>query len=170
MVRMPSFSSVAAKAFPDAPDQRYLLVAEKIERLGLSDDRKAARLFEIGGDLGEELAVGKTDRDRDADLLFHAARELRQNPCGTVLVQPLGARQVEKRLVDGDRLHQGGEFAHHLAHLFADPGVFLHVGLDDDGVRAGVERLEHRHRRPDTPNARDVATGRDHAAPPARRR
>ena len=42
--------------------------------------------------------------------------------------------------------------------------VFCHVRRDDDGVRAGLQRLEHRHGRMDAVSARDVAGRRNHAA------
>ena len=46
----------------------------------------------------------------------------------------------------------------------ADLGVFRHVRRDDDGVRAGLQRLEHRHGRAHAVGARHVAGRRHHAA------
>jgi hypothetical protein len=148
----------------DAPDQRHGSGRQERQRLLLADHREAARLVEIGSDLGEKLAVGQTDRKGDADLGLDPGRKARQRAGRGVLVKPLGARKIQERLIDRDRLHQGRQFLHHPPDLSSDPDIFLHVGLDDDRVGAGVERLEHRHRRAHPVNARDVAAGRDHAA------
>ncbi len=51
-------------------------------------------------------------------------------------VQPLGAGEIEERLVDRQRLDQRRQLQHQRAHLAADRGIFVHVGLDDHGVRA----------------------------------
>ena len=79
-------------------------------------------------------------------------------------VQALGAGKIQERLVDRQRLDQRRQRLHGMAHLAADPDIFLHVGPDDDGVRAQRQRLEHRHRRAHAEGARDVAGGGDHAA------
>jgi len=46
-------------------------------RLGATDGGKAARLVEIGSELGEELVVRQADRDGDADLLLDRQRAIR---------------------------------------------------------------------------------------------
>ena len=76
----------------------------------------------------------------------------------------LGAGQIEKRLVDRQRLDQRRQRLHRLAHLAADPDIFRHVGPDHRGLRAQRQRLEHRHRRAHAEGAGDVAGRRDHAA------
>ena len=81
-------------------------------------------------------------------------------------MQPLGAREVEHRLVDRDRLDGGGDIVHQRPDLAGDRGVFVHVGADHRRVRAGPQRLEHRHRRADAELARIVA-GRHDDPPPA---
>ena len=48
-----------------------------------------------------------------------------------------------------------------------DLGIDLHARLHDHRVGAELQRLEHRHGRAHAADARDVAGGRDHAAPPA---
>jgi hypothetical protein len=129
-------------------------------------DGEAARLFQVGRDLGEELAVGEPDRDADADLGLDAPRELRQHERRRAAMQPLGSGEVEEGLVDRDRLDQGRQRLHHGAHLAADMDVFVHVGLDDHGFGAGLQRLEHRHGRAHAADPGDVA-GRGHDAAPA---
>ncbi len=76
----------------------------------------------------------------------------------------LGAGQVEEGLVDRNRLDERRRLAHQRAHLAADDTVFGHVRRDDRGVRTGLERLEHGHRRAHAIEAGDVAAGGDDAA------
>ena len=82
---------------------------------------------------------------------------------GEHAVDALGAGKIEKRLVDRERLDQRRQRLHHGAPR-GRPGIFVHVGPHDAGVRAQAQRLEHRHRRAHAVGARDVAGGRDHAA------
>jgi hypothetical protein len=74
------------------------------------------------------------------------------------------ARQIEEGLVDRQRLDQRGERLHGLPHLAPDADVFCHVRRDHRGLRAQLQRLEHRHCRSYAKGARDVAGRRDHAA------
>ena len=148
----------------DAPDHGHRLPGQEVRRLCLADDREAARLAQVRRYLGQELAIGEADRGGDADLLFHRADEARQHQRRRQAVQLFRAAEVEERLVDGDRFDQRRQRLHHRADLPPDAGVFLHVRLDDDGVGAGFQRLEHRHRRTDAVDAGDVAGRRAHAA------
>ena len=90
--------------------------------------------------------------------------EPRQHLGGDHAVQPLGAGQIEERLVDRQRLDQRRQRQHRVAHLAADPDVFRHVGPHHRGLRAQRQRLEHRHRRAHPIGAGDVAGRRHHAA------
>ena len=155
------------ESLADAPDERHRLAGQEGHGFRLADDREAARLVEVGGHLGEERAVGETDGNGDADFAFDAAGEFRQGAGRGIAVQSLGAGQIEKGLVDRHRLDERREFLHQRAHLLADARVFLHVGLDDDRLRAGFQRLEHRHCRAHAADAGDVAGSGDDAAPAA---
>ncbi len=75
-----------------------------------------------------------------------------------------GAGKIEERLVDRQRFDQRRQRLHGVAHLAADADIFRHVGRDDGGLRAELQRLEHRHRRAHAIGARDIAGGRHHAA------
>jgi len=79
-------------------------------------------------------------------------------------VHALGPGQIQKRLVDRQRLDQRRQRLHGMAHLAADPDIFRHVGPDHDRLRAQRQRLEHRHRRAHAEGAGDVARRRNHAA------
>ena len=50
----------------DAEDEAHRLRREERRRLACAQHRKAARLVEIGGDLGEEFVAGQPDRNGDA--------------------------------------------------------------------------------------------------------
>ena len=52
------------------------------------------------------------------------------------------------------------------AHV-SDLRIRTHPAFDDDRIRTELERLEHRHRGPYTFDPRNIAGGRDHAAPTA---
>ena len=67
---MPSLASSACIALPTPQMALTGLAARKPKRLGAADHREAARLVEIGRDLGEELVVREADRDGDADLFL----------------------------------------------------------------------------------------------------
>ena len=79
-------------------------------------------------------------------------------------MQFAGAGEIKKGFIDGDRLHSWGNGQHHLAHLFADGGIFRHVRPDYHGIWREFQRLEHGHGGAHTANAGDVATCGDHAS------
>ena len=64
---------------------------------------------------------------RDADLFLHLVGEAGEGEGRAAVMQPLRAGEVEKGLVDGDRLHQRRQLPHELAHLAARLAVFLPV-------------------------------------------
>ena len=101
------------------------------------------------------------------ELLLDLGGKARQHLGRRHAVQALGAGEIEKRLVDRQRLDQRRQRQHHLAHLAADARIFLHVRPHDAGVRTQPQRLEHRHRRAHAVGAGDVAGGGDDAAPAA---
>ncbi len=82
-------------------------------------------------------------------------------------MQPLRPGEVDKRLVQRQRLDHRCQLIHHRADRAGRVGINIHPRLQDNRVGAEFERLEHRHGRADTANTRDIAGGRDHAAPSA---
>ncbi len=66
--------------------------ARNAHALRCPSNREAARLVEIGGDLGEELVRRQADRDRDADLVLDAPREARKRAAGLMPVQTARCR------------------------------------------------------------------------------
>ena len=63
-------------------------------------------------------------------------------------VQPLGAGKIEIGFVQRQRFDHAASVRASWRGLACDCfGIFRQVGLDDDRVRAKLQRLEHRHRR-----------------------
>ena len=145
------------------PEETDLLAGKERARLGPADNGEAARLVEVGSNLGQELVVAEADRDGDRDLFLDLARQRRERRSRAGAVQGPGAGEVHERLVDGERLHEGREVQHHRPDPAAVGGVFLHVGLDDGCFGTEPERLGHRHRGAHAMGAGDVAACRNHA-------
>jgi len=143
----------------DTPNQRDRLVGEEGYRLGLADDGKAARLVEVRRDLGQKLRIGQADRNGDTDGALDVAREASEHLRRRQAVQPLRSGQVQKGLVDRNRLDQRRQRLHHAADFAPDADIFFHVRRHDDGIGAGFQRLEHRHCRTHASNACDIAGG-----------
>ena len=144
-------------------DETDRLGAEEFHGFRLAQHGKAARLVHVGSDLGEEFVGRQADRDGDADVALDVLGKPRQHLGGAHAMQAFGAGQIEEGFVDRQRLDQRREVEHRLAHGAAGRDIFLHIGLDDDGIRAFGQRLEHRHGRADAEGARDIAASGDHA-------
>ncbi len=109
----------------------------------------------LRGELGDELRPPDSDRAGEAELLEDPLAQVRRDR-PAVAEQLVGARHVEERLVDGDRLDDG-------RHRAADPDQALARRLvlgvvpgDDDEPRTAPARLGHRHRRDDPEDPRLV--------------
>ena len=124
--------------FADTEDERHRLWRQERRRLGAAEHGKAARLVEIGSDLGQKFVAGEPDRDGDAQLLLDVAGKARQGLGRPHAVQPLGAGEIEKRFVDRQRLDQRRELEHHAPHLAADARIFLHIGPHHLGMGAAA--------------------------------
>jgi hypothetical protein len=55
------------------------------------------------------------------------------------------AGKIKEGLIDGERLDEGRQLEHKLAHLFANGGIFPDIRLNDNGLRAKCQGFEHRH-------------------------
>ena len=141
MVRKPSLQQPLLGRRADAIDEADRLVRQHVAGLVLIERGKAARLVEIGGDLGEKLVAGQADRHGDADVALDVAGKARQRHCRDHAVDPCGAGEIEKRLVDRQRLDQRRQRLHRVAHLAADPDIFRHVGPDHDGSGQAASAL-----------------------------
>ena len=73
-----------------------------------------------------------------------------------------------KAFIDGERFHQRGQVPHHRPDLTSHRSILFHVRLDDRGVGAGFQGLEHRHGRVHALSTGDVAAcGHDAPVVPA---
>ena len=104
MVRMPSRSSAASVARPTPQMIETGWRARKASVSARPITLEAARLVEVGGDLGQELVVGEADRGGDAELALDARLQAGEEDGGRRVVQPLGAGEVEEGLVERERL------------------------------------------------------------------
>ena len=147
-----------------APQELHRLAGEEGLRFAAPDHREAAGLVQVGGDLGQELVVAEADGYGDLQFIFHLANQFRETFCRALAMQGRGAGEVQVGLIDRQRLHQGREREHHGAKLLTDLPVAFHVRAHHDGVRAGLQGLEHGHGRVHAVGAGQVAAGRHHAA------
>ena len=99
-----------------------------------------------------------------AERVFDAPRERREELRRDGAVQRSGAGQIEKRLVDRQRLDERGETQHLGPHRTPDFAVFRHLRADHHRVGAQRERPEHRHRRAHAVKPRDIAAGQNDAS------
>ena len=92
----------------DTVDLAHRQRRQEVLGLGAADDREAARLLQLGGELGQELVAGKADRDRDADLVLDPPGDDRQRLGGRRRLGAIIVRQIEIGLVQRQRLDDGG--------------------------------------------------------------
>src|SRR5205814_3202104 len=83
----------------DAPQPADRLIREKGLGLGMPDDRKTARLIEIGGELRQKFVVAEADRGGDAELVLDPPRQRGEKLRRRRAVQGGRAGQVEKGFV-----------------------------------------------------------------------
>ena len=101
----------------DAVNKTRGLWRQERGRFAAAEHGKAARLVEIGCDLGEEFVASKPDRHRDAQRLLDLRGKPRQRLGRPHAVQPFGAGEIEERLVDRQRLDQRRQGQHHRPHF-----------------------------------------------------
>src|SRR5205085_8425532 len=75
----------------DAPQQRDRLAGEECRGIGAAENREAARLVEIGGDLCEKFGIAQPDRYSDSERSLDARREADEELRGTSAVKGFGA-------------------------------------------------------------------------------
>ena len=95
------------------------------------------------------------------DFLLDAASDL-----FPAAEQPETARDVEERLIEGQALHPGGEFAENPENFGGFFAVTGHPGPNVASVRAKPARPAHRQGRVDAQFARLVTCGGNYAARP----
>ena len=130
---------------PQAPDRQRL--EERSDAAG-GHHQHAVRLAVVGRELGDELdgatpteQVTPTSRSTSARI-FAAIAAGEPN-------SDRGARDVQERLVQRDRLHQRRVGAQHLAEPMGVGAVGVEVGRQEDDVGTQAPGPDRRHRRAD---------------------
>jgi hypothetical protein len=88
--------------------------------------------------------VGHADRDREPQLLAHAAPD-RLGDFGRRPEQMFGTLNVGEGLIDGDPLDRRREVAHDLYGRIAQPRIVLEMAADKDELGAELARPAPRH-------------------------
>src|SRR5262249_21733302 len=122
------------------------------------------RLAVIAGQFGEELVGRHADRGDQISLGFDSAFELLSN-IGGGAEQALATADIEKRLVQAQRLDKRREGTKNLPNLLADVRVMLHPDRQEDAVRAQLLRSRRGHGAVHAKLASFVGSGTNHAAP-----
>ena len=131
---MPQPVQLPGRRRPDAPEgldrqrvqERELALGRHLEQpVGLRD---AAR------DLGQELRPRDADRERQPDLLEHAAAQPRGDLERRARPSPHAAN-VDEGLVDRQRLDERRRVLEHAVHGLARLRVGVHARPDDDRAR-----------------------------------
>ena len=124
----------------------------------LRDDDEAVRLLEIRSQLGQEFIRRNADRGDEARLLADLRLEL-LGVSARRLHQELHARDIEKRLVDGQRLDNGRVARKDREDLLRHRAVMRVVAFDKDALRAEPLRPHDWHRRVHAEPPRLVGAG-----------
>ena len=122
----------------------------------------AVRLGQIGRDLGDQLDRRDPGRGRQPQLVGDAAPQ----PAGDLGRRPEQAARggdVEKSLVERQRLVKRRHGLQDVEHPAADVGVDVEAGAHHHGVGRQAQRARHRHRAPHAERA-DLVGGRQHDA------
>ena len=130
----------------------------------LRDDDEAVRLLEIRGQFREEFIRRDADRGDEARLFADLRLEL-LGISARRLHQELHARDIEKRLVDGQRLDNGRVARKDREDRLRHRAVMRVVAFDKDALRAEPLRPHDWHRRVHAEPPRLVGAGRDDTAP-----
>ena len=135
---------------------------ERLLPLGF-DHEQPVGLADRAGDLGEELGPRDPDRDGQSDLRTNPLTQSHRDLLGRARDASETA-DLQKRLVDGEPLHERRRIAEDREHVSTGRGVGVHPRRDDHGIRAQVARLPAAHRGAHPTGLRLVARRQHHAA------
>src|SRR5690554_113884 len=129
--------------------------------LGLYDELPV-RLPVIGSDLGEELVVGDTGRGSETCAVANLLPDLfGYQRSGAVALVVDG--DIEKSLVEGERLYHFGVLEKDLHDLIGDDTVVIEPWHDEDEMGTLTQRRDGGHGRVNTILACFIAGGRHHS-------
>ena len=142
----------------------HRLVGEEPHGLAGAQHGEAARLVEVGGDLGQELVGGEPDRDvMPISLSTRAAKRASALAALMPCSRSVPARSMKASSIEiGSTCGVSSSISARTWRLTR--AYFSMLGGTTVACGQSFQRLEHRHRRAHAEGARDVAGGRDHAA------
>ena len=130
------------------------------------DDAKTIGLAVVGGELGDEFAIGNAGRGGEAGLIADAPADvLGDRARGAEPAPVLG--DVEIGFVEAERLDEVGVVEKDRADLLRYRAVDVEPRLDENQVRAAAPGRDRRHGRTDAVFAGLIACRHDDAAVPA---
>ena len=130
------------------------------------DHAQPVGLAVVGGELGDELAIGNAGRGGQLALLADAAADVLRDRAGAAEPVPV-LGDVEIGFVEAQRLDQVGVVEEDRADLLADGAIDVEPRLDEDQVGAAPLGGDRRHRRAHAKRPRLIARRGHHAAMPA---
>ena len=149
----------ASRDFADAPKLLDVERFDEIEGFVGVDDAETIGFAIVGGHFSEEFVVRYTSRGNEVEFGADALFDFAGNVDGEFDAR-LVVGDVEKRLIERDRLDKVGVGVEYFVDLGRDLFVDLHSTRHEDEVGAEALRLDRRHSRTDTEAARLVASSR----------
>jgi len=147
-----------------APDATHRKRIEKLAKHRSTHLQQTVGLGAVAGDLRHHLDRCDPHRDGESGLFAHLLAQPLPHLEGGAQ-QPLGTRQVQKGLIQGETLHLGCVAAEDLENSLRLPHVPGHVTAQVDAIGTKAAGLRGGHRRVHSGATRLVAGGRDDSAP-----
>ena len=149
----------ASRDFADTPELLDVERFDEIEGFVGMDDAETIWFAIVGCHFGEEFVVRDTSRGNEVELGADALFDFAGNVDGEFDAR-LVVGDVEKRLIERDRLDKVGVGVEDFVDLGRDLFVDLHSTRHEDEVGAELFSFYGRHSRTDTEAARFVASSR----------
>ena len=148
----------------DAAQDADRLGTQKVQDLLRGDHDQAVRLVEIRGDLGHQPVRADAHRGGQSDRGLDGVLDPPADGLGRA-DQETQPADVQKGLVDGDRLHHRGIGGHDGLNPAGDLAVMRHARAQVDRIRTAAVGLGDGHGRADAEAPRLVGAGGHHPAP-----
>ena len=131
------------------------------------DHEQAVGLAPVTGNFGQKLVGGYPGRHRDMQLIGNAPADVLSYARGTAgKMRAVGYIQIG--FIQRQRLNQLGVVAQDAVNLSGRFFISIHPAVDDNQVRAQLERMPGRHCRAHAISPSFIITGRDDPAPISR--
>ena len=160
---MPRFFSAASVTLPIPGILRTASGARKASSLPAGTQTKPSRLGLLAGHFCDEARRAEPARTRKPRRRSDFAQQFMRRRQGRA-VQPLGAGEIDVRLIDRGHFDDRRIFRENAGDAIAPLPVQLVVPVEKNSVRAKFRGGPQRHRRMNAESPRFVARRRDHAA------